>query len=73
MAKLLYKIKKTLHLDKKHLFDGLYHEYSFFGINNKQPNNLFINNQKAKTPIITAHIALAIAKTKERKDNISFV
>jgi SAM-dependent methyltransferase len=57
----------------KYSFDGLYHEYSFFGVNNEQPNELFIQNQKAKAPIITAYTALAIAKTKEIKKEVSFV
>jgi len=55
------------------LLDGLYHEYSFFGFQNEQLNKMFVLNQKAKVPIITAYIALAIAKTKEIKNDISFV
>lgn len=51
----------------------LYHEYSFFGVNNEQLPGLYTLNQKAKAPIITAYIAYAIAKSKYRaSDNVSF-
>ncbi len=55
------------------ILDGLYHEYSFFGARNKQAEGNFVLNQKAKSPIITAYIALAIAKAKEVKEDVSFV
>ena len=45
--------------------DPLYHEYSFFGIKNKQTQGHFVKNQRAKAPIITAYIALAIAKARD--------
>jgi SAM-dependent methyltransferase len=67
------KIRNRLKKFRGKLLDGLYHEYSFFGFQNEQPNKMFVLNQKAKAPIITAYIAHAIAKTKEIKDDISFV
>lgn len=66
-------IKRRLSWYNSSVLDGLYHEYSFFGINNKQAEGNFVLNQKAKSPTITAYIALAIAKAKELKDDISFV
>lgn len=51
----------------------LYHEYSFFGVNNEQLPGLYALNQKAKAPIITAYIAYAIAKSKQSAlDQVSF-
>jgi hypothetical protein len=47
----------------------LYHEYSLFGVKNEQLPGIFSANQKAKAPIISAYIALAIAKAKEKHDN----
>jgi SAM-dependent methyltransferase len=67
------KLIANLIQEKTDILDGLYHEYSFFGFNNKQANGMFVLNQKAKEPIIVAYTALAIAKTKEIKDNVSFV
>jgi hypothetical protein len=67
------KITNRLKKFRGKLLDGLYHEYSFFGFQNEQPNKMFVLNQKAKAPIITAYIALAIARTKEIKNDISFV
>ncbi|HLB66235.1 MAG TPA: methyltransferase domain-containing protein [Candidatus Saccharimonadales bacterium] len=52
--------------------DPLYHEYSFFGVYNKQTEGHYIANQKAKAPIITAYIAYAIAKSKEYNNQVSF-
>lgn len=50
-----------------------YHELSFFGIKNEQIPGIFELNQKAKTPILTAYIAFAIAKSKlNYKDSVSF-
>ena len=50
----------------------LYHEYSFFGIANKQRRK-YVENQKVKSPIIIAYIAYAIAKSKHDSfDLISF-
>jgi SAM-dependent methyltransferase len=59
--------------EKTDVLDGLYHEYSFFGFENKQANDMFVWNQKAKAPIITAYTALAIAKASEIKESVSFV
>lgn len=44
----------------------LYHEYSFFGVRNRQIPGIYADNQKAKAPTITAHIARAIALAKDR-------
>lgn len=43
----------------------LYHEYSFFGVENEQLEGIYRLNQKSKFPVIMAHIALAIAKCKK--------
>lgn len=52
----------------------LYHEYSFFGVSNKQCAGIYALNQKSKSPIITAYIALAIAKSRvHAEDDVSFV
>ena len=40
----------------------LYHDFSFLGVDNEQVNDHYIQNQKAKGPIITAYISHAIAK-----------
>ena len=40
----------------------LYHDFSFFGVSNKQLSDQFFQNQKAKGPLITAYIAYAKAK-----------
>ena len=51
----------------------LYHEYSFFGVNNEQLPGIYELNQKTKAPIISAYIAYAIAKSKKNiADSISF-
>jgi len=51
----------------------LYHNYSFFGVNNQQLPGIFAPNQKAKAPIISAYIALAIAKSRKvAADSVSF-
>lgn len=51
----------------------LYHNYSFFGVDNEQLPGIYELNQKAKAPIITAYIAYAIAKSKVRtSDTVSF-
>lgn len=52
--------------------DPLYHEYSFFGVKNEQTKGHYVDNQKAKAPIITAYIAYAIAKSKEFSEEVSF-
>ncbi|MCB5194782.1 class I SAM-dependent methyltransferase [Deefgea salmonis] len=52
----------------------LYHEYSFFGVNNEQLPGIFELNQKSKSPIISAYIALAIAHSrKAATDSVSFM
>jgi hypothetical protein len=50
----------------------LYHKYSFFGVENEQLEGIFEGNQKAKTSILTAYTAYAIAKAKEDNRDISF-
>jgi hypothetical protein len=55
------------------VLDGLYHEYALFGKTNRQAAGHFAANQQAKAPIITAYIALAIAKVKDCQENVSFV
>ena len=45
---------------------SLYHDFSFFGIENKQISEHYIQNQKAKAPIITAYIAHARAKCESK-------
>ena len=66
-------VKNILKQNSSKVLDGLYHEYSFFGFRNRQAEGHFALNQKAKSPIIVAYIAQAIAKTKEIKEDISFV
>jgi hypothetical protein len=46
----------------------IYHDFSFLGHNNLQIQSHFVNNQKSKFPIITAYIALALAKCKTKID-----
>lgn len=43
----------------------LYHDYSFFGLKNKQLSGSFKVNQERKAPILIAYIAYARAKTKK--------
>jgi len=51
----------------------LYHNYSFFGVDNEQLPGNCVPNQKAKAPILTAYIAYAIAKSKEiSQETVSF-
>lgn len=60
---------------KNHLkeFGPLYHDYRFFGVDNDQLPGMYALNQKAKTPIILAYIAFAIAKSRNTgSDRISF-
>ena len=40
----------------------VYHNYRFFGVDNKPCNRVFELNQLAKEPIIRAYVALALAK-----------
>jgi hypothetical protein len=52
----------------------LYHEYSFFGVDNEQLPGIYALNQKSKMPIITAYIARAIALSRIRaSDSVSFL
>jgi hypothetical protein len=51
----------------------LYHDYAFFGASGQQLPGIYGPNQRAKAPIITAYMALAIAAVKETKDDVSFV
>jgi SAM-dependent methyltransferase len=66
------KIIRNLGQKESGILEGLYHEYTFFGFDNEQANEMFVQNQKAKGSIITAYTALAIAKTKEIKEEVSF-
>jgi Methyltransferase domain len=51
----------------------LYHNYSFFGVDNEQKPGIYELNQQTKAPVITAYIAYAIAKSKKNtSDNVSF-
>ncbi len=50
----------------------LYHKYSFFGVENEQLEGIFAGNQQAKASILTAYIAFAIAKSKEKQDKVDF-
>jgi hypothetical protein len=63
--------------DFEHILDDLgelYHEYSFFGIRNKQLPGIFRPNQLAKAPVITSYIAQAIAACKDGTDTkVTFV
>jgi hypothetical protein len=50
-----------------------YHDFSFFGVSNEQLPGIFAPNQRAKAPILTAYIAYAIAKSRQRGDDpVSF-
>lgn len=59
--------------DKKpqNLFEigDLYHDFSLFGVKNKQLPGSFYLNQRCKAPIINAFISLAIAKSKKNIDD----
>jgi hypothetical protein len=56
-----------------HDLGPLYHDFSFFGVNNEQLPGIYGPNQKAKFPIIMAYISYAIAKSKSKiADNVSF-
>ena len=59
MLSFLQKKKNVLHD-----LGPLYHDYSFFGVNNEQLPGIFELNQKSKFSTITAYIAFAIAKSK---------
>ncbi len=52
--------------------EPLYHEYSFFGVKNQQTKGHYKENQQAKAPIITAYIAFAFAKCREKDKNVTF-
>jgi hypothetical protein len=51
----------------------LYHDYAFFGASGLQLSGIYGPNQRAKAPMITAYMALAIASVRETKDDVSFV
>ncbi|MGD0232802.1 MAG: hypothetical protein ABSC19_21030 [Syntrophorhabdales bacterium] len=53
-----------------HGLGPLYHNYSFFGVDNDQLPGIYELNQKAKAPIISAYIAYAIAKSKRNTSDI---
>lgn len=56
-----------------HDLGPLYHDYSFFGIDNTQLPGIYVLNQRAKAPIILAYIAYAVAKSKRNAlDDVSF-
>ena len=48
----------------------LYHDYSFFGVHNKQLPGIFKINQQSKFPIIASYIALAVAKSKKTTESL---
>lgn len=51
----------------------LYHDFSVFGYSNRQKGGHFPLNQKSKSPIISAYIQWAIAKSKIHVDDeVSF-
>lgn len=55
-------------------FGPLYHSYKFFGVDNKQISHVYELNQRAKSSIITAYIALAISLAKDGNNKpLSFV
>jgi len=51
----------------------LYHDYAFFGATGEQLPGHFAPNQRAKAPILTAYIALALADVLEEEPEPSFV
>jgi hypothetical protein len=54
-------------------FGPLYHSYLFFGVDNKQIDGIYKPNQFAKSQIITAYIAYALASSlDDSNSNISF-
>ena len=56
-----------------HDLGPLYHNYSFFGVDNEQLPGIYELNQKAKSPVLLAYIAYAIAKSRESSsDRVSF-
>lgn len=64
-------------MDKNNILRSLgplYHDYSFFGVNNEQLPGIYALNQKVKAPIITSYIARAIALSRNRaSDSVSFL
>jgi len=64
-------------MDDEDLLKGLgplYHGYSFFGVANEQLPGMYELNQQAKAPIITAYLAYAIAKSRNKAtDPVSFI
>lgn len=53
--------------------ETFFHDFSFFGIENKQISEMYYLNQRSKAPIIIAYIALAIAKCKNQiNDDVTF-
>ncbi len=64
----VHACKNLFKSDKKpNLFEigELYHDFSFFGVKNRQlPGNFYLN-QCCKAPVINAYISLAIAKSKK--------
>jgi hypothetical protein len=50
----------------------LYHDYSFFGATGEQLPGHFGPNQRAKAPMLTAYIALALADVLEDTEEPSF-
>jgi hypothetical protein len=53
-------------------FGEMYHDFKVFGALTKQKGGIFRKNQKCKAPIISAYIRLAIAKSKQGTDKLSF-
>jgi len=60
-------------LDNWEDLGNLYHEYSFFGVQNNQGKGFYELNQKCKFPTISAYIHLAISKCRKNlKDSVTF-
>ena len=71
----LARMLKSLGLNDHSLEDlgELYHDFSVFGYTNRQKGGHFPLNQKSKSPIISAYIQWAIAKSKNHVDDeVSF-
>ncbi len=69
-------MKQNIQNEKQNVLEDLgplYHDYSFFSVQNEQIPGLYIKNQKSKFPILVAYISHAIAKSKYLiQDKVSF-
>lgn len=71
----LASLLRHLNADPRTLTDlgALYHEYSIFGYASHQIEGMFPLNQRCKSPIISAYIQWAIAKSRKHPDDeVSF-